>query len=55
MEYNENIGEGHDWEVEQQMDEEETVTFTKEWFEHLKKSWYNEGYIDGKYNRPKQI
>lgn len=26
----------------------------KEWFEHIKKSWYKEGYIDGKYSGAKE-
>jgi hypothetical protein len=31
------------------------MTIRKEWFEHCKESWYNEGYIDGKYNRDRQF
>lgn len=31
------------------------MTISKEWFEHCKKSWYNEGYIDGEYNRDRQF
>lgn len=34
---------------------EDTMTIRKEWFEHCKESWYNEGYIDGKYNRDRQF
>jgi len=34
---------------------EDTMTIRKEWFEHCKKSWYNEGYIDGKHNRDGQF
>ena len=34
---------------------EDKMTISKEWFEHCKKSWYNEGYIDGKYNRDRQF
>ena len=34
---------------------DETMTIRKEWFEHCNKSWYNEGYIDGKYNRKSQF
>lgn len=34
---------------------EDTMTISKEWFEHCKKSWYNEGYIDGEYNRDRQF
>ena len=34
---------------------EGTMTIRKEWFEHCKESWYNEGYIDGKYNRNRQF
>jgi len=30
---------------------EDKMTISKELFEHCKKSWYNEGYINGKYNR----
>lgn len=34
---------------------EDKMTISKEWFEHCKKSWYNEGYIDGEYNRDRQF
>ena len=34
---------------------EDKMTISKEWFEHCKKSWYNEGYIDGEYNRGRQF
>ena len=34
---------------------EDKMTISKEWFEHCKKSWYNEGYIDGEYNRDRQL
>ena len=34
---------------------EDKMTISKGWFEHCKKSWYNEGYIDGKYNRDRQF
>lgn len=34
---------------------EETITIRKQWFEHCKKSWYQEGYIDGSYNRKNQF
>jgi len=34
---------------------ENKMTISKEWFEHCKKSWYNEGYIDGEYNRDRQF
>jgi hypothetical protein len=30
---------------------EDKMTISKEWFEHCKKSWYNEGYINGKYSQ----
>ena len=34
---------------------EDKMTISKEWFEHCKKSWYNEGYIDGEFNRDRQF
>ena len=34
---------------------DDTMTIRKEWFEQCKKSWYNEGYIDGKHNRDGQF
>ena len=34
---------------------DDKMTISKEWFEHCKKSWYNEGYIDGEYNRDRQF
>lgn len=34
---------------------EDKMTISKEWFEYCKKSWYNEGYIDGEYNRDRQF
>ena len=34
---------------------EDKMTISKEWFDHCKKSWYNEGYIDGEYNRDRQF
>jgi len=34
---------------------DDTMVISKEWFEHCKKSWYNEGYIDGEYNRNRQF
>ena len=34
---------------------EDKMAIRKEWFEHCKKSWYNEGYIDGEYNRDRQF
>ena len=34
---------------------DDTMTIRKEWFDHCKKSWYNEGYIDGEYNRDRQF
>ena len=44
---------GKDWKEEPVS--EDTMTIRKEWFEHCKESWYNEGYIDGKYNRDRQF
>lgn len=32
-----------------------TITISKDMFEYYKKSWYREGYADGKYNRTKQV
>lgn len=34
---------------------EDKMTIRKEWFEHCRKSWYNEGYIDGTHNRDRQF
>ena len=34
---------------------EDKMTISKEWFEHCKKSWYNEGYIAGEFNRDRQF
>ena len=34
---------------------EDKMTISKEWFEHCKKSWYNEGYIAGEFNRGRQF
>lgn len=34
---------------------DDTMTIRKEWFEQCKKSWYNEGYLDGKHNRDSQF
>lgn len=34
---------------------EDKMAISKEWFEHCKKSWYNEGYINGEYNRDRQF
>ena len=41
--------------VSEEQVKEDTMTISKEWFEHCKKSWYNEGYIDGEYNRDRQF
>jgi hypothetical protein len=41
--------------VSEEQVKEDTMTIRKEWFEHCKKSWYNEGYIDGEYNRDRQF
>ena len=41
--------------VSEEQVKEDTMTIRKEWFEHCKKSWYNEGYIDGEYNRGRQF
>lgn len=60
---------GHCWLDEQRMEaigmavkalqeepvSEDKMTISKEWFDHCKKSWYNEGYIDGEYNRDRQF
>ena len=42
-------------EVQEEPASEDKMTISKEWFEHCKKSWYNEGYIDGEYNRDRQF
>jgi hypothetical protein len=42
-------------EVQEEPVSEDKMTISKEWFEHCKKSWYNEGYIDGEYNRDRQF
>ena len=42
-------------EVQKEPVSEDKITISKEWFEHCKKSWYNEGYIDGEYNRDRQF
>jgi hypothetical protein len=42
-------------EVKEEPVSEDKMTISKEWFEHCKKSWYNEGYIDGEYNRDRQF
>ena len=42
-------------EVQKEPVSEDKMTISKEWFEHCKKSWYNEGYIDGEYNRDRQF
>lgn len=42
-------------EVQEEPVSEDKMTISKEWFEHCKKSWYNEGYIDGEYNRDRQL
>ena len=41
--------------VSEEQVKEDTMTIRKEWFEHCEKSWYNEGYIDGEYNRDRQF
>jgi hypothetical protein len=41
--------------VSEEQVKEDTMTIRKEWYEHCKKSWYNEGYIDGEYNRDRQF
>lgn len=41
--------------VSEEQVKEDTMTIRKEWFEHCKKSWYNEGYIDGEYNRDRKF
>lgn len=41
--------------VSEEQVKEDTMTISKEWFEHCKKSWYNEGYIHGEYNRDRQF
>ncbi len=41
--------------VREEQVKEDTMTISKEFFEHCKKSWYNEGYIDGEYNRDRQF
>lgn len=41
--------------VSEEQVKEDTMTIRKEWFDHCKKSWYNEGYIDGEYNRDRQF
>ena len=41
--------------VSEEQVKEDTMTISKEWFDHCKKSWYNEGYIDGEYNRDRQF
>ena len=42
-------------ESDNSLTQEDAMTIRKEWFEHCKKSWYNEGYVDGKYNRDRQF
>lgn len=42
-------------EVQEETVSEDKMTISKEWFEHCKKSWYNEGYLAGEFNRGRQF
>ena len=41
--------------LQEEPSSDDKITINKEWHEHCKKSWYNEGYIDGEYNRDRQF
>ena len=43
---------GVEWQKEQM--EKDNVIIRKDWFEHLKQSWYKQGVIDGKYEEEKK-